>query len=762
MSITSITHLRDCGIFRDFTWANDLPEFGQYNLIYGWNGTGKTTISRIFRALEMIKKPDICQVTIKIDKVDVKGEDFPKRSLPIRVFNRDFISENVFRVDGKDLPGIFIIGRENIEKQEELEKLKNDLGKEQKLFVDVQTRKQNASRGFDSFCIDHARLIKNTLLSPGQNPYNNYDKSDYRKQAELMLTENAASYTHLNQEDRNKLLSQYRETPKPTIGTVNYNFPDFKELADRTSRLLLETVISKGIETLKNDPKLSQWTRDGLSLHKERNTERCLFCGQPLPNGYLSALDAHFSAEYEDLLRRIDDQIDSILFILKQADKLSIPSRGDIYDFLASDYDEAYQALKEAISTMKQFLNGIHKLLENKKNKIFESLPERIDVPIVDFQSIKRLNEVIRRHNQSCDDFQKYAESARESLAKDMIAESIEEFANLKKEVEQAAKEEQSILKRFQQLKEQIDRLEREIIQHRKPAEDLNTDLKNYLGHDELQLKIKETGYEIARNGVTAEALSEGETTAVALLYFLKSLEDRRFDLKRGVVVLDDPVSSLDANALYLAFGFIRARTKEVGQLFILTHNFLFFRQVRNWFGHLKGQKSKDANKRPARFYMIECAKEQTCRSAYIRWLDPLLEHYDSEYHYLFSRLYKASRSNNKVRLEEYYDLPNMARRLLETFLAFRMPQMAHELGQKMDEVEFDENKKIRIMRFVHTYSHSADMPEPEHDPSLLAEASSVLTDLMGLINKLDREHYSAMVKLVDSGHEIEEEGMND
>ncbi len=52
MSIIRIERLRDYGIFRDFTWPDDLPAFGRYNLIYGWSWSGKTTLSRLFRALE--------------------------------------------------------------------------------------------------------------------------------------------------------------------------------------------------------------------------------------------------------------------------------------------------------------------------------------------------------------------------------------------------------------------------------------------------------------------------------------------------------------------------------------------------------------------------------------------------------------------------------------------------------------------------------------------------------------------------------------
>ena len=217
-----------------------------------------------------------------------------------------------------------------------------------------------------------------------------------------------------------------------------------------------------------------------------------------------------------------------------------------------------------------------------------------------------------------------------------------------------------------------------------------------------------------------------------------------------GVVVLDDPVSSLDANSLYLAFGYIRRRTEDAGQLFVLTHNFTFFRQVRNWFHHLRGQGKNDIDRRPARFYMLDRVGDEIPRRTTIRRLDPLLEGYDSEYHYLFARVYRGVNETDGG-LEEAYGLPNIARRLLEMFLAFREPQIAGGLEKKLKGIEFDEAKKLRILRFVHTHSHSDAIGESEHDPSLVGEAGSVLADTMELLESQDRRHFRAMAALVES-----------
>ena len=50
--ITKISKLKNFGIFHDFSWKTELPEFKRFNLIYGWNRSGKTTVSRIFGSCE--------------------------------------------------------------------------------------------------------------------------------------------------------------------------------------------------------------------------------------------------------------------------------------------------------------------------------------------------------------------------------------------------------------------------------------------------------------------------------------------------------------------------------------------------------------------------------------------------------------------------------------------------------------------------------------------------------------------------------------
>ena len=195
----------------------------------------------------------------------------------------------------------------------------------------------------------------------------------------------------------------------------------------------------------------------------------------------------------------------------------------------------------EALESARGFLDAAVQALEDKKRRVFEHVKLALEAPPVDAGAVEKLNAVIRKHNQACDAFETRGEKARKRLATDMIAAELEEFVRRRDAEGGATANEQATEQEVQRLDGEIARLEREILEHRQPAEELNEDLRKYLGHHELCLEIKETGYTITRGGVPAHSLSEGETTAIALLYFLKSLQDRRFALANGVIVLDDP-----------------------------------------------------------------------------------------------------------------------------------------------------------------------------------------------------------------------------
>ena len=116
----------------------------------------------------------------------------------------------------------------------------------------------------------------------------------------------------------------------------------------------------------------------------------------------------------------------------------------------------------------------------------------------------------------------------------------------------------------------------------------LTDKLKIFLGRTDLRFESAAEGYHVQRRGKPAKRLSEGEKTAIAFLYFIVQLGDQDFNIKEGVVVIDDPISSLDAASIYQAFAFLKNAVKDAKQVFILTHNFDFMKLLLNWVQNFK------------------------------------------------------------------------------------------------------------------------------------------------------------------------------
>ena len=110
--IRRIEHLRNFGIYRNFVGneASGVPAFSKFNLIYGWNYSGKTTLSRVFQALERKGlSREYASASFKITLDD--GPELNSSNLvqlpTVRVFNRDYVTEN-FQQE-HSAPAVFIV-----------------------------------------------------------------------------------------------------------------------------------------------------------------------------------------------------------------------------------------------------------------------------------------------------------------------------------------------------------------------------------------------------------------------------------------------------------------------------------------------------------------------------------------------------------------------------------------------------------------------------------------------------------------------------
>jgi wobble nucleotide-excising tRNase len=755
MMIDRINRIKNFRIFKDFVWTQDLPDFKEKNLIYGWNGTGKTSLSDLLRSIE--KKEPISEgnIVFQIDGRSINILDINKsEGVPqIRVFNKDFIDTNVFTKNGSIAP-IFFLGEKNIEKQKEVEELNEQLKQKEAICLEKNAIYKSTEKEFGDYQTKTAKTIKDLLSSSGgKNPYNNYDKRSFEKKCDeiLNLSESEKKAKILNDQSLNDQKKKIASEPLKKIENLNIALPDIEHLSETVKTLLERTVTASIIGDLQNKPELSEWVRAGLKIHKDRSQKRCLFCGQDLPRGTIERLEAHFNDSFNAFIIQIDDELKKMNTSIIQLNELEIPNCNELYPHLKSRYEVKSNNFKEKIKEIKGYIQSLIDILNDKKKKPFQVVEWGFNPIKVQINLVSDLNELISIHNKETDDFLALLDNARVAIEESQIAERLSEYEGKKKNAENAKSKFEEMKEVIRLKKEKIDTMTKDIVEHRRPAEELSSDLCAYLGCNDISIEIQDNGYQIIRDDLPAKNLSEGEKTAIAFLYFLKSLKDKSFSMNDGIIVIDDPVSSLDSNALYHAFGFLKEKTKDAKQLFVLTHNHTFFKQVKNWFIHLPKQRGKNEEKKPARFYMLVCRLENGKRVSTISKLDSLLHKYESEYHYLFSLVYNAAYSESENNLQQNYCLPNIARRLLETFLAFRIPSKTGHLWQQMESIDFDVVKKVKILRFLHTYSHTSQIDDTGYDPSILIETNHVLKDLLCLIQHEDEHHYTQMIELIEN-----------
>ena len=107
--IQKITKIKNLGIFSDHKWGADLEDFTRYNLIYGWNGSGKTTLSKLFTALEDGSLPKHPSLEYEIEADGTKWKNGQNFNEKVRVFNREYVTSNIEKIDGSGPNPIFIL-----------------------------------------------------------------------------------------------------------------------------------------------------------------------------------------------------------------------------------------------------------------------------------------------------------------------------------------------------------------------------------------------------------------------------------------------------------------------------------------------------------------------------------------------------------------------------------------------------------------------------------------------------------------------------
>lgn len=749
--IKKISKIKNLGIFSEYICPSCLPEFKRFNLVYGWNGSGKTTLSQLFASLETGKLETYPDFEYKIQTAsgDITQDDAYKKH--VRVFNRDYISGNIDISSGKAKP-IFILGKESkelVEAVREDEKIlngnpeiKGDIGKIKELDLKKKELDRKDAEKGKAFS-DVAKIISTNTSGVLARNYrkNNAEQAFLKLKTKQILTEEEIH--------KHSITLKQQEKTALTELTLEEIAKSVEEIIANAKSLLLSTVETAIIQRLKEHPDISEWVEQGITLHALKKSSNCEFCNQPLPPGRISELLAYFN----DADKKLKDEIDILTTKIDQIrttiEKLAIMDKANLYDELQPDYAISEAKFLKCKNDLLANIDQLKKEIEKKKSHTSVSL--NLDT-VVTTEPIafaaKEVNSMIWKHNTKTKNFTQAKTDATNVLENHYLSEIFDNVKCIESDIKRIRLE-ISLLENGDNTdpaKPGVTQLQQRILKNRTkisssgPAcEEINNQLKTFLGRDELTFEVAEGGYLIKRKGKIAKNLSEGEKTAIAFVYFTIHLRDQDFLANEGVVVIDDPICSMDSNSSFQAFAFLKNAVSEASQIFILTHNFEFLKLLLNW---LFNYQKKDGGKE---FFMVKNYYENGIRKAKIDTLDPLLKEHESEYHYLFKLLYNFQSDGT---IESVYHIPNIARKALEYFLLVMVPN-SESMYKKLERLSFDKNKKTALYKFTNDQSHISGR---NFDPSLVQESQNNVKHLLEMIKEVFPEHFAILVESMNAG----------
>ena len=233
----------------------------------------------------------------------------------------------------------------------------------------------------------------------------------------------------------------------------------------------------------------------------------------------------------------------------------------------------------------------------------------------------------------------------------------------------------------------------------------------------------------------------------------MSTLESDGRKLKDLIVVVDDPVSSLDTKALNFACALVKSRLDGVAQLFVLTHH----QHCMNEFKKAWKNRHRpiDSNKVPTASFLymdVTTPKGQTARTSNFVEMSKLLRDYDFEYHFLFHYVLRLEAETDRE-FEYGYMMPNVLRRVLDVFLAFRCPGssgLTPKIVQLCTEYpQLNRDRITALERLAQVESHSENLDDLISFSSMtLEETKDANATLLEMMRTVDPAHLKHLRKI--------------
>jgi len=745
--IKKINKIKKIGVFEDFNWL-DLPDLTAKNILYGWNYSGKTTLSRVFACMENKSiNPDYPEgefnIEMTTDEVhsNYTENNINECAIVVRVFNEDFKQKNI-SWNGKKFNPILLLGEESIETQNKIDELKTKLISSQEKKVECSSEEAVIKREYENKLSQKATSIKETLRLA------NFTKTHFKPIVNGM--ENDFDTYRIDDDKIDELIAIATSTDKlDSLEELTF-ISEYSNLYERTKKVLKKVPSASSIiKKFEEDDDLSNWVSTGIKLHNPN--EECNFCGNTYTEERNSELQKHFSEEYNALIAEIKEVRDAIAVSKKEFLK---PDKTRFYKSLVEKFETTSAGLKIEIENHNTTLVNLDDILKIKETSIFDEIDIHENENNLETltSNLQGYVDVIKEHNKLTEEFEQGKAIATTTLKNHFASIFIVDnnYFDLKKKERVFGLLKNRYGRLITNMNTETSTLEASISTAHKGKDDLNKYIEAFLGgnHIKIEVVLNEDANErfvIKRGENDANNLSEGEKSAIAFSYFLIKLKEH--PIQDTVVYIDDPMSSLDSNHIYHIYHLINscffyfdeaegnsgANKTLCKQIFISTHNFELLTLLKKLPSNRQFIKTTN-------FQIIRKDKD----SSTIVPMNKLFLNFESEYSYLFTLINEQAGMNaaDGESQIQFLLLPNVLRKFLETYTLSKIPI---NIGVEKRAVKLFGEEATEVVKFLHHHSHQENVDGLGHHDSSIFNLNAVCKEIIIWLKSKDLMHYEAL-----------------
>ncbi|GAB1250914.1 AAA family ATPase [Porphyromonas miyakawae] len=792
--IKKFLKINNLGVFKDFEWDKNVVSsqgkpvvLGDINIFFGRNYSGKTTISRIFRAFELkggLEKYESGAFKLELsDGNTIDEKSIANVTIQVRVFNEDFVKDNLLFIANPE-EGVtpFAVLGENAQIESEIQELKIQLGSaeegnESGLYLErmnavkdyqeaekeINEEKGNLERKLKFKALNKSTGIKYLSQFFGDQNYNVAKLADELKKVNKAY--------RLSDEQISELKASLKEEVKQIPHISEYFLPSFEDINQRIKAIVEQPIMASGkIEELVRNAIANKWVEEGCKLHEGKKI--CLFCGGEITKNRWAELEHHYDEATRNLKNKAKKEVDWLEGQIQVAKELYKISPDQYYQHFKAEVESINKDMDKLREILLTALNGILLQVKKKLEEI-HSTPSYIEHTF-DFSELYAIYNRIEELEKSATEYgtklkqekSKTQEKLRlsevsrfkEDIDFEEIVKIISEKEAVFKEKEVAKKEkEEAVFFKEQEIKAK----ERLRQNEEEGAKKVNAVLKNYFGHRFIELravkKDNEEGvyFDVFRGEQKAYNLSEGERNLVAFAYFVAKLQDVETASEKPIIWIDDPISSLDANHVFFIFSLIDQQIvakRQWTQLFISTHNLDFLRYLKRL--HTKEltipylDKKGDIKQRDIQIQRFLLERQGS--SSIISVMPKYMKEHVTEFNYLFHQIYKCSQATENENYELFYNFGNNARKFLEAYLYYKYPDNEKNcLHKKMTRFFSDGYAATTIGRIDNELSHLEGLMERGMSVSDHAEIKKCAKFILETIKKKDPDQYGAFLESI-------------